>query len=190
MYERAQPARRGVCVQKFLALIVALLFSIVIAKADVSLVQAVSLNIPNFGQVDNNFYRGGMPNEAGLQQLRDAGVKTIVSLANERKYVGPERAVAKKLGMQFIYIPMSAWREPSQNQIDSFLSVVNRKDEQPVFVHCVHGEDRTGAMVAIYRMQTGWSEERAYQEMLSKGFHRIFLNLSEGVRDFAKQASS
>jgi tyrosine-protein phosphatase SIW14 len=178
-----------VLVQKLLALIAALLFSIGIAKADVSLVQAASLNIPNFAQVDRNMYRGGMPNEAGLQQLRDAGIKTIVSLANEKKYVEPERALAKKLGMQFVYIPMSAWREPTQNQIDSFLSVVNRNDEQPVFVHCVHGEDRTGAMVAIYRMQTGWTEDRAYQEMLSKGFHRIFLNLSEGVRDFAKQAA-
>jgi tyrosine-protein phosphatase SIW14 len=177
-----------VSVQKFIAAVVALLFSIGVAKADVSVIEAAAANIPNLGQVDAHLYRGGMPNEAGLQQLKDAGVKTIISLANEKKYVEPERAAAKRLGLNFIYIPMSAWKQPSQNQIDSFLSVVDREDQQPIFVHCLHGEDRTGAMVAIYRIQhDGWAEDKAYDEMLSKGFHRIFLNLSEGVRDFAKQ---
>jgi tyrosine-protein phosphatase SIW14 len=180
------PARAGgKLVHKFLALVFALLLSIGVARAD-NLVASAALNIPNLDKVDANFYRGGMPNEQGFEQLRAAGVKTIVSLANEKKYRDAERATAQRLGMKFVHIPLSPWREPTQNDIDAFLAVVNDKQDGPIFVHCLHGEDRTGAMVAIYRMQQGWTEQAAYDEMLKKGFHRIFLNLSESVRDFSK----
>jgi protein-tyrosine phosphatase len=41
---------------------------------------------------------------------------------------------------------------------------------QPVFVHCEKGEDRTGALVAIYRIvKQGWTPERAYAEACSLG---------------------
>ena len=151
--------------------------SVVVSEAD----------IPNFSQVDANLYRGGMPSEQGLRELKAAGVKTIISLANERKFVDGERAEAEKLGMNFVYIPLSAWRGPSQNDVDAFLSVADTKDRAPIFVHCLHGQDRTGAMIAMYRMEhDGWSEQRAYDEMLNNGFHRVFFRMAEAVKEFTR----
>lgn len=172
--------------QKLLALLVALIFSVGVARADIPLAEA-GLNIPNLHKVDENFYRGGMPNELGLRQLKAAGVTTIVSLANERRYREPEREMAQRLGFKFVHIPLSPWREPSANDIDAFLSVVNNKDAEPVFVHCLHGEDRTGAMVAIYRLDHGWTRQAAFDEMRERGFHRIFLNLSDAVSEAAER---
>jgi protein tyrosine/serine phosphatase len=155
------------------------------AQAASSLPSIAEADIPNFAQVDENLYRGGMPSEQGLRQLKDAGVRTIISLANERKYVDGERAAAEKLGMHFIFIPLSAWRGPRQNDIDAFLSLVDAKDHAPIFVHCMHGQDRTGAMIAMYRMQhDGWTEKKAYDEMLDNGFHRVFFRMADTVKDF------
>lgn len=143
-------------------------------------------DIPNFARVDDNVYRGGMPSYEGLRQLKEAGVRTIVSLANEKKYVEGERAAAEQLGMHFVFIPLSAWKGPKQNDIDAFLALMqNSKDSGKVFVHCMHGQDRTGAMIAMYRMRhDGWSEKKAYDEMLDNGFHRMFFKMADRVKDF------
>jgi tyrosine-protein phosphatase SIW14 len=181
----------------FLVLIVAFVFGAMPATAfsatftatgAPAVVLEAAANIPNLHQVDENFYRGGMPNQAGLRQLRDAGVKTVISLANEKKYLASEKEAVKELGMTFVHIPMSAWRKPKQNDIDAFMAVVQDKDEEPVFVHCVHGRDRTGAMVAMYRIQEqGWSAEQAYGEMVDKGFRKFFLALKDMVFDLGEE---
>ena len=39
-----------------------------------------------------------------------------------------------------------------------------------VYVHCEHGKDRTGLIVALYRVcHQGWSPDAAYAEMMEKG---------------------
>lgn len=61
-----------------------------------------------------------------------------------------------------------------------FLQIVNDPENQPVFVHCRHGSDRTGTMVAIYRMAVeNWPRSRAINEMLDPrfGFHSTFFTL-------------
>ena len=41
---------------------------------------------------------------------------------------------------------------------------------KPVFVHCMKGQDRTGVVIAAYRIRRqGWTFDQAYQEMLSYG---------------------
>lgn len=144
--------------------------------------------IPNMAQVAPNLYRGGMPNEAALAELRRAGITTVVSFANEKKYLNAELNATKRLGMKFIYIPLSAWQKPSQNDVDAFMSVIDKKDREPVFVHCVHGRDRTGAMVAMYRIRNeGWPASMAYTEMKERGFRTFFRNLSKAVFEFEKR---
>jgi protein tyrosine/serine phosphatase len=151
-------------------------------------VASVTADIPKFAQVAPNFYRGGMPSAAALRELRDGGIKTVVSLAGEKKYLEAERTAVHELGMKFVHIPLKAWRKPSNNDIDAFLQVVARKEKEPVFVHCVHGRDRTGAMVAMYRIQhDSWSAERAYDEMKQHGFRTFFRPLVSAVNSFEKR---
>jgi protein tyrosine/serine phosphatase len=41
-----------------------------------------------------------------------------------------------------------------------------------VFVHCRRGADRTGVVVAVYRVCVeGWTKEDAIAEMMTGGFH-------------------
>jgi len=58
------------------------------------------------------------------------------------------------------------------------LKIVSDPKNQPVLVHCQHGADRTGTMVAIYRVYAeGWSMTEAMQELPRFGFHSIWRNL-------------
>ncbi len=53
------------------------------------------------------------------------------------------------------------------------------------FVHCEHGQDRTGLIVAIHRVQAdGWTKADAEGEMLAHGFHKQLHGLWEYWESF------
>ena len=128
-------------------------------------------DIPNFYQVDNFLYRGGQPNEEGLIRLKPLGIKTIVSLKGENKELVVEREIASRLGIDFVNIPLSIYRRPTDEEVLKFLDIVIDKNKQPIFVHCESGRDRTGAFIAMYRVVVcGWTIRQAYKEAKQLGF--------------------
>ena len=55
----------------------------------------------------------------------------------------------------------------------------------PVFVHCKHGADRTGVIVACYRMrQDGWSTARAMDEAKLYGLSAFQIGMKRYIRTF------
>jgi protein tyrosine/serine phosphatase len=61
-----------------------------------------------------------------------------------------------------------------------FLKTITDTNAGPFLVHCQHGADRTGTMIAIYRMAVqGWRKEEAIQEMTTGdfGYHTVWGNL-------------
>lgn len=147
--------------------------------------------IPNFKQVTPTIYRGGQPTVEGLQQLYALGVRTVVNLRNEEILVNKEQQVARSLGMKFINIPLDVFNPPSQQAIQQFLKITDASQSSPVFVHCLHGQDRTGTMVALYRIRReGWKPADAYHEMLACGFRPGFGRLAQVVNPGAPTASA
>jgi tyrosine-protein phosphatase SIW14 len=138
--------------------------------------------IPNYGQVSNTLLRGGQPSYAGFQALKDAGVKTIINLRDGKDDIQQEQAIASELGLKFVSIPLSVFKGVQKSQTEKFLSVVNKAENQPVFVHCRQGQDRCSTMVAMYRLHNdSWAADRAYKEMISYGFHPMFVGLRGAV---------
>jgi uncharacterized protein (TIGR01244 family) len=145
-------------------------------------------DLPNFHKVDDNVYRGGQPSLLGLKKLRELGIKTVINFRGESKETSAaEKKVATELGMSYVNIPLSAWRPPTPKEIAEFLGLLNNKADGPVFVHCRRGADRTGAMIAIYRITTSsWAADRAYGEMREFGFSRLYQRLKHFVYNFEK----
>lgn len=137
---------------------------------------ALNINISNFNKVDENYYRGAQPNNKDLENLVKLGIKTVIDL----RYYNPEDYLRKKSiveghGLNYINIPMHASKPPSSLQIARFFSVINKRENLPVFVHCMQGKDRTGIMTALYRIKYhGWDCDKAYNEMKEKGYHHFF----------------
>jgi tyrosine-protein phosphatase SIW14 len=142
--------------------------------------------VPNAGRISDVLLRGAQPTEQGFAELKKSGVATIVNLRQQGQEVEWERKVAESLGLHFLNIPVSGWSAPSDAQVAQFLKLFHDAAGQRVFVHCYYGDDRTGVMVATYRIaQQNWTADQAIQEMYSSGFHYyLYPNMESYVRKF------
>jgi len=126
----------------------------------------------NAGKISEVLLRGAQPSAQGLVELKKLGVTTIVDLRGNRGPVARERALAESLGMRFIDIPVNGGSPPANAQVAEFLKLFQQAEPQKIFVHCYFGSDRTGVMVAAYRMaDQNWTADQAVEEMYSFGFH-------------------
>jgi tyrosine-protein phosphatase SIW14 len=133
------------------------------------------VHIKNFGQINENYFRGAQPEGQDYNDLATLGVKTVINLINDEK--GEEVATVQRMGMKYVHIPMTTGTPPTSDQIKQFLSLVEDPANQPVFVHCVGGKHRTGVMTAIYRMtENGWNADLAFKEMKQYKFGADFLH--------------
>jgi tyrosine-protein phosphatase SIW14 len=142
--------------------------------------------VPNAGKVSDVLLRGAQPSAKGLAELKKLGVTTIVDLRGNRGPVTREREEAESLGMHFIDIPVNGWSPPSNAQVAEFLKLFQLDPTQKIFVHCYYGRDRTGVMVAAYRMtQQNWTVDQAVAEMYSFGFrYYLYPAMTSYVRRF------
>jgi len=136
---------------------------------------------PNLFKVTEDLYRGAQPGRAGFGELEKLGVRTVVNLRDTHS----DRPAIDGTRLDYVPIPMEAW-DPELDQMRQFLTVATDPNRLPVFVHCRHGADRTGAMVAVYRIVVqGWTKQQAIDEMTKGpyGFHPIWQELPRFVRD-------
>jgi tyrosine-protein phosphatase SIW14 len=108
--------------------------------------------LPNFGRVTDNLYRGGQPTSDGFNALHTMGVGIVVDFREKPTDMTTEKRQVESLGMKSIDIPWSANHEPSSDQIVQFLDLVRENPDTKIYVHCRRGADRTGAMIAAYRI--------------------------------------
>lgn len=139
-----------------------------------------------FKQVEPGFWRGGLPRKRGLEQLKTMGVRTVVDLMDEDPKEWAK--IAASLGITYVNIPLRRTRPIPPESIKQFLDIVQDPANRPVYVHCRAGRDRTGAMIAIYRMQaSNWSAAQAMREMKTFGFNPMFKSLSNSVSGFERE---
>jgi tyrosine-protein phosphatase SIW14 len=140
--------------------------------------------VPNFGEVTPTLYRGGLLNDAGLKALAKMGVKIVV---DTRAHDTAEEKTAQSLGMEYVAIPWHCpW--PHDEVFATFLKLLHENKGKKVFVHCRLGDDRTGMMVAAYRMaEEGWTADEAMNEMKSFGFSRAHHFICPGLAGYEKE---
>jgi protein tyrosine phosphatase (PTP) superfamily phosphohydrolase (DUF442 family) len=127
--------------------------------------------VPNFYRVTSQLYRGAQPTAAGFRNLEaDIGIRTVVNLHDE----APDETLAPTSHLQFVHVPMNSFRVFSHKGDKLFKALHAIRlglKLGPVMVHCKHGKDRTGGVMAAWRMvEQGWSAERAIREMNEGGF--------------------
>ena len=142
-----------------------------------------NINIDNFGQMDERFFRGGRPEDKDLAALAALGVKTIIDLTdNSREY---EQPAVERAGLRYINIPMVDKSYPSMDQVNAFLKVVDDPATGKFYVHCAGGRHRTGVMGAVYRFNHDhWNLDQALAEMDQYQFNSGFGHGKQ--RDFVK----
>lgn len=123
--------------------------------------------VPQLIEITPHLYRGGQPTLDGFQSLAKMGINIVIDVRGSRKR---ERDLVTKLGMQYVAMP---WHcpFPKDKVFARFLLFLRQNPTKKVFVHCRLEDDRTGMMIAAYRMaEQGWTAQQAMQEMKTSGF--------------------
>jgi len=141
------------------------------------------LGVSNFGEVNSHLYRGGQPKGAGYANLKKMGIDVVIDVRLSGK--DKEKKTVNQAGMQFIAMPWHCFF-PKDKVFAEFLEVLRENRDKKIFVHCRYGDDRTGMMIAAYRMAVeGWTPDEAKQEMEKFGFkHLVCPRLGPYEKDF------
>ena len=150
-------------------------------KTDVS-----KVDIKNFGQMDDRFFRGAQPKENQYQELAALGITTVIDLQDDP--TSYEKQNVEALGMKYINIPMSDKDYPPSAKIEQFLKLVNDPSTGKFYVHCAGGRHRTGVMGAVYRFNLyNWNYDQVYAEMKKYDFYTRWGHgdMKKFVQDYA-----
>lgn len=136
----------------------------------------------NLYRVDENLFRSEQPSKLGMEELQDLGIKSIVNVRNLRN----DNFEAKSTNLILKRKRINTWTI-NYDEVVSVLKLI-KESPKPVLIHCKHGSDRTGCVVAAYRMSfQNWTKEDAINEFKSGGygFHedafKNVLNLLESI---------
>jgi protein tyrosine/serine phosphatase len=98
------------------------------------------------------------------------GIKVDLDLREKGDATEVEKKEAEKLGIKYVNIPMKPFSAPTDDEMEQALSLLIENKSGPVFVHCRRGKDRTGTVVACYRIRHyGWSNHEALSEAKKHG---------------------
>lgn len=132
--------------------------------------------LPNLHKVSNDLYRSAQPLANGMTSAKNLGIKTVLSL-RDTEFDGMLNK-QENAQLNLVRVPIIAWNIKDESIIEALTVIQN--SPKPVLVHCRHGADRTGMIVAFYRIvYQNWTKEQAKDELVNGGFgyHSIFTNI-------------
>jgi tyrosine-protein phosphatase SIW14 len=140
--------------------------------------------VSNFAEVTTTLYRGGQPTKEGFDNLAKMGISIVVDLRASHE---SEREEVTKLRMQYVAIPWHCFH-PQDAAFAQFLTLLRENSGKKVFVHCRLGHDRTGMMIAAYRMaEQGWTAKEAKKEMEAYGFSFGYRMICPGLSSYEEK---
>lgn len=120
-----------------------------------------------FTVINHILARGGSPSDLDkMLYLQQKGVRTVVNLQGGDLELKPlfrsERSsgikdakiMANSLGMNFYHLPMPATGfigSKMNRKIRNLIAELRRPENQPVYIHCLIGKDRTSLITALFR---------------------------------------
>ena len=142
-------------------------------------------HVRNFGQVSETLFRGGMPTDSALHELKALGVGLVIDLREEGNARQEEKRRVEELGLRYAHVPMRSLEAPRQSDIQQVLSLILQESSAKVYVHCLRGKDRTGTVIACYRIQhDGWDNRRALAEAKYYGMSRLEVAMQSFILHF------
>jgi protein tyrosine/serine phosphatase len=143
---------------------------------------AVKINdcgLENMYKVDEGIYRSEQPGKEQFQALEKYGIKEILNL----RYWHSDKH-AKKTNLILHRVKMNAHNANDFDVVSALRIIKNRKG--PILIHCHHGSDRTGLVIAMYKIVfQDKTKENVINEMINGGFgfHEIYDNIPRYINN-------
>ncbi len=143
-------------------------------------------SLPNSACITPTLCRGAQPKREGYTELKKLGIEIVLDFRNENDEIQTEQSHVESLGMRFVSLPWSSWHDPRREEVISFFSLLRENLGKKIFVHCEFGSDRTGLMIALYRLVVDhWTPDQAVEEMRAFNYHALlYSHLARYVRAF------
>ena len=138
--------------------------------------------LPNLHKVSDDLYRSAQPEEHGMTSAKALGIKTVLCLRETE--LDRDLNAKEETHLKTVHVPIITWNLRTKDIIKA-LRVIH-ESPKPILVHCRHGADRTGMIVAFYRIiYEGWSKEKAKDELVNGGYgyHSVFSNILRVIDD-------
>ena len=144
--------------------------------------------LPRFQQVSERLYRGAQPRDGGLSKLRELGINTIINLRGTSARTRAQEAEARALGLNYFNVALPNWGRPQDARVQRILEIIAAPENGRVFVHCRTGVDRTGMIVAMFRMtHDGSSANDALAEADRNGMRRTQFWMRDYAEDYGER---
>ena len=146
------------------------------------LVSPVDPTLPNLHRVTPLLYRAAQPLTGCAPGLHLLGVKTLINL---RQTVDDAALLPPDIAQ--VRIPMKSRNLAEDDYaviVAALRAIKSGLQSGAVLVHCHHGADRTGGIIALYRVLfQNWSKADALDEMQNGGFnfHAVWQNIPRAV---------
>lgn len=125
-------------------------------------------------RVDDNIFRGKQPTRGEISQLSANGIKTVLDLRGTIDHKRWEQKAVQRAGMRYIRIGLSPFFPPSEQRMNRILAILEDPSLGPIYIHCRRGADRSGMVVACYRMaHDHWTNAQAMEEAREHHFWGI-----------------
>ena len=163
-----------------------------------SAIDLATSNIPRFRIVSDGIFAGGNPTskavgDHGKDAIIALKIRGVISLqggdidgtlkgkfsewrqkGENPKAIADEEAYFKARGLSWTNYPLNSHApiDPQEDRdiMAALQQMAAATAAEPIFLHCEHGADRTGLLVALYRVYyQGVLPETAYQEWLDNG---------------------
>lgn len=135
--------------------------------------------LDNLYQIDEGVYRSEQPSADDFKALEQYGIEEVLNL----RRLHSDNKKAQGTSLKLHRLKTNA-HSISIEELTEALKIIHRR-KGPILIHCRHGSDRTGAVIAMYRIVfQGVSKEEAIEEMKNGGFgfHRIYTNIVRTIR--------
>lgn len=137
--------------------------------------------IGNFFKINDDVYRSEQPDEEDLKALEQHGIRSILNLRRHHS----DKDEAKNSTIKQYAIKMSA-AKIKDDLIEEAMLIIARA-EKPILIHCWHGSDRTGVVIAMYRMVfQNWAKAEAIDEFKNGGYgyhQKMYPNIEKYLMD-------
>ena len=141
--------------------------------------------MPNYHVVNEHIYRGAQPTDDGFRNLAKSGIKVVNDLRETDSRSLAEKKVVEAAGMRYINVPLYGMSAPPQASVDKVMALFNDTSIGPVFIHCKRGADRTGTLVACYRVaHDGWTNTKALSEATADGMSWVEVAMQHSVMQY------
>lgn len=146
-----------------------------------------STELENLHQVSESVFRSAIVTPDNFHTVVELGIKSIVSMKTDILDNALERHLSEKRGIKYCDVPITILDISSHSQAkfyeaERLLHVL----PTPILVHCTHGKDRTGIVIAMYQMlHLGYGYDEAMREMDFFGFNPLFCYWKLFLKDLA-----